>query len=257
MRWPAWLYRLVPYLGRRQAEEDLHEELRLHLELERERQRDAGVPESDALRAARRTLGNTVLIRERTRDVWGWRWLDDLARDVRHAVRGLGRSRGFAATVVLVLALGIGANTAMFSLVSGLMLRPLPFADADADTVVAVGHPAGDSGGGGSTASGVSVPDAGRAAAASEWRSFVRAHRGLPQRQCRHGQSERLGGAFRRRGDAVTISAAANDPMAWADLHRGRCGGGCRPRGAVESRGLDTSLRRGPGHRRRAGGAER
>ena len=100
MRWPAWLYRLVPYLGRRQAEEDLHEELRLHLELERERQRDAGVPESDALRAARRTLGNTVLIRERTRDVWGWRWLDDLARDVRHAMRGLRREPGYVSIAV-------------------------------------------------------------------------------------------------------------------------------------------------------------
>ena len=58
MKWPAWLYRLMPYLGRRQAEEDLQEELRLHLELERQRQRDAGLLESDALRAARRRLGN-------------------------------------------------------------------------------------------------------------------------------------------------------------------------------------------------------
>ena len=132
MTWPPWLCRLLPYLGRRQAEEDLHEELRLHLVLERERQRDAGVPESDALRAARRTLGNTVLIRERTRDVWGWRWLDELARDVRHAMRGLGRSRGFSATVVLVLALGIGANTAMFSVVYGMLIRPLPYPDAGA-----------------------------------------------------------------------------------------------------------------------------
>ena len=132
MTWPPWLCRFLPYLGRRQAEEDLHEELRLHLELERERQRDAGVPESDALRAARRALGNTTLIRERTRDVWGWRWLDELARDVRHALRGLGRSRGFAATVVLVLALGIGANTAMFSVVYGMLIRPLPYPDAGA-----------------------------------------------------------------------------------------------------------------------------
>ena len=108
MKPPAWLYRLVPYLGRRQAEEDLQEEIRLHLELERQRQRAAGLPEDEALCAARRTLGNATLIRERTRDVWGWRWLDDLGRDLRHAFRGLGRSPGFAATVVLVLALGIG-----------------------------------------------------------------------------------------------------------------------------------------------------
>ena len=132
MKWRTWLYRLVPYLGRRAAEEDLQEELRLHLELERERQRDSGVPEADALRAARRTLGNATLIRERTRDVWGWRWLDDLGRDLRHAVRGLRRNPGFAVTVALILALGIGANTAMFSVVYGMLIRPLPYPDAGA-----------------------------------------------------------------------------------------------------------------------------
>ena len=132
MRLPSWLYRLFPYLGRRQADEDLKEELRLHLERERERHRDAGVPEDETLRAAQRTPGTATLIRERTRDVWGWRWLDDLGRDVRHAVRGLGRSPGFAATVVLVLALGIGANSAMFGIVHGMLIRPLPYPESEA-----------------------------------------------------------------------------------------------------------------------------
>ena len=132
MRWPAWMYLLVPYLGRRAAERDVDEELRLHADLEGERQRDGGVPEEEALRAARRRLGNAPLIRERTRDVWGWRWLDDLGRDVRQAVRALARSPDFAATVVLVLALGIGANVAMFSVVYGMLIRPLPYPDAGA-----------------------------------------------------------------------------------------------------------------------------
>ena len=131
MAWPLWLCRLLPYLGRRQADADVEEELRLHLELERERQREAGAPEPDARRAARRTLGNATLVRERTRDVWGWRWLDDLARDVSQAIRGLRRSPGHAATVMIVLALGIGANTAMFGIVHGMLLRPPPYPHGD------------------------------------------------------------------------------------------------------------------------------
>ena len=138
MRWRVWLHRLVPYLGRRQAEADLEEELHFHLELESDRHRDAGLSEDDVRRAARRKLGNPILIRERTRDVWGWRWLDDFGRDVRHAIRGLRRSPGFAATVVRVLALGIGANTAMFGIVYGLLIRPLPYPEADA--ILRVGH---------------------------------------------------------------------------------------------------------------------
>ena len=72
------------------------------------------------------------------RDVWSWRWLDDLGRDLHHAARGLGRSPGFAATAALILALGIGANTAMFSIAYGLLLRPLPYPDAAA--IVRVGY---------------------------------------------------------------------------------------------------------------------
>ena len=149
MTWPSWIRRLWPYLGRRQAEADIEEELRLHLELELEleleRQRDAGLPEADALRTARRTLGNATLIRERAREVWGWRWLDDLKGDLRQAVRSSWRSPGFAATVIFVLALGIGANTAMFSIVHGMLLRPLPYPNGE--RIVRLGQePAGMSG---------------------------------------------------------------------------------------------------------------
>ncbi len=134
-----WFRRVWPYLGRRQADADLREELRLHVELERERLRDTGVPDDEAARAAQRRLGNATLIRERTRDVWGWRWLDDLGRDVRHALRGLRRNAGFTATVVCVLAAGIGANSAMFGIVHGMLIRPLPYPDASA--IVRVGEP--------------------------------------------------------------------------------------------------------------------
>ena len=77
-----------------------------------------------------------MLIRDRTRDIW--RWLDDLGRDVRHAVRGLRRNPGFTATVVVVLAVGIGVTTATFGIVYGVLLRPLPYPDPDA--IVHVGE---------------------------------------------------------------------------------------------------------------------
>ena len=70
---------------------------------------------------------------------WDWRWFDDLGRDLRHAIRGLRRSPDFAVTVTLIFALGIGANTAMFSIVYGVLLRPLPYPDASA--IVRIGGP--------------------------------------------------------------------------------------------------------------------
>ena len=111
------------------------------MHLERERLRKDGVSDDDALRMAQRTLGNSVLIQERSRDAWGWRWLDDLGRDVRQSVRRLRRGSAFAATVALILAFGIGANTAMFSIVYGVLVRPLPYRDAEA--IVCIGESVG------------------------------------------------------------------------------------------------------------------
>lgn len=128
---PSWLLRLFPWLHRQRAERELDDEVRLHLELETRRHLDAGMPPADAARAARVKLGNIPLIRERTRAVWSSRWLEDLRRDVRIAVRMLRRGPTYTITTVLTLAVGIGATTAVFSLVDGVLLSPLPYRDPE------------------------------------------------------------------------------------------------------------------------------
>ncbi|MGH9160140.1 MAG: ABC transporter permease, partial [Vicinamibacteraceae bacterium] len=111
----------------RGREEDLDRELGAHLELEAEAQRESGLTERDARYAARRALGNTALIKEDTRAMWSWMSLERLARDVRHAGRQLRQQPGFATMAVLTMALGIGANTAVFSLINATLLYQPPY----------------------------------------------------------------------------------------------------------------------------------
>jgi putative ABC transport system permease protein len=111
-----WLRRARYLIHRRRIEDDLRREMEAHREM-------MGTP-------AR--FGNTLQLREQSHDVWGWRWLDDLAQDLRYAVRTLFLShRTFAIAAISMLAVGIGVTTAVFSVVSGLVLRPLPFPQPD------------------------------------------------------------------------------------------------------------------------------
>jgi predicted permease len=115
----------------RKRDADLEQELRSDLELEEEEQREGGISEEEARYAALRAFGNPSLIREQTHAIWSWNWLESLARDLRFCVRTLGRTPGFTVIAILVMALGIGANVALFTVVRGVLLKPLPFHDPD------------------------------------------------------------------------------------------------------------------------------
>lgn len=109
----------------------MREEMRFHLEqLAAEFEAD-GLSAEEARFAAQRKFGNTASIEERARDAWGWGWLERLAKDIRFAFRQLVRSPGFSLLAMVTLGLGIGANTSMFSVLNGVMLKPLPYAGLD------------------------------------------------------------------------------------------------------------------------------
>ena len=130
MRRIAELLRQLAYRLRGERNDlDLDDEMRLHMELRAEQAQAKGLDPAAAAAAARRRFGSPVLTREQGRDAWGWTRLDGWLRDITQAWRTLLASPGFTATAVISLALGIGANTAIFSLINALLLRTLPVED--------------------------------------------------------------------------------------------------------------------------------
>jgi predicted permease len=118
------------FFVRRRMYDDLSEEIHQHLDEKVESLISKGMPRHDAELASRREFGNTVLLEERSREVWQCRWVESIWTDFRYAIRQMHKSPGFAILTVTLLGLGIGATTAVFSLVDTVLLKPLPYPDA-------------------------------------------------------------------------------------------------------------------------------
>jgi putative ABC transport system permease protein len=115
----------------RKREKELEKEIQHHLLMVATERRERGESAREAESGARREFGNVGLVKEVTRDAWGWRWLEDLYGDARFGVRMLLKNPGFTIVAILSLALGIGATTAVFSVVYGVLVNPYPYANSD------------------------------------------------------------------------------------------------------------------------------
>ena len=116
---------------RRRESARLNAELEFHLERQIAENASRGMAPEEARAAALRLFGNPTQLRDEARSFWSWSWLEALARPVRYGLRTLLRSPGFSVTAILVMALGIGASTSLFTIVRSVLLKPLPFRDPD------------------------------------------------------------------------------------------------------------------------------
>ena len=139
------MFNLRALFQKKRAEQEMDDELRFHLEKQTEQNIARGMSEEEARFAALRTFGNVGHVKEECRDTWGARFIQELAADFRYGLRQLRRNPGFTVVAVLTLALGIGANAAIFSVLYRNLIRPLPYPNADRLVMFGVVVPALDS----------------------------------------------------------------------------------------------------------------
>ncbi len=130
MRWLSTVaYSVRSLFTKKQLDEQLSEEIKVHVEMATEANVAKGLARDEARYAALKEFGNVASFQQQASERRGWLWLEQAVQDFRYAIRQLNRNRRFAATIVLILALGIGACTSVFSVVDALLFRPLPVKD--------------------------------------------------------------------------------------------------------------------------------
>src|SRR6266700_4577761 len=128
--WRFWL-RLQTLFRRNRSTQRLNDEIQFHLNQQIAENLAAGMSPAEARHAAMRTFGNSTILKEETRDAWGWTRLEQIAQDFRYGLRSLRKGPGFSAVAILSLALGIMAATAMYSVIYGVVLNPFTYRDVD------------------------------------------------------------------------------------------------------------------------------
>ena len=132
MVWPRrfWL-KLQALFRRNRSTQRLNDEIQFHLDQQIAENIAAGMNREEARYAAMRTFGNPTVLKEETRDMWGWIWLEQFGQNLRQSARALTRTPGFALIAVVIIAIGIGANVSLFTVVRSVLLKPLPFKDPE------------------------------------------------------------------------------------------------------------------------------